>query len=93
MSDTKEKSKIKSGAKSTQDISAKIILFNDEWHTFEEVIEQIVLATGYRSAKAEVMTWEVHTKGKSIIYSGDLGKCLYISSILEQIKLITEIRY
>ena len=88
-----EETEIKDETLSTNDIAAKIVLFNDEYHTFEEVIEQIILATGYRSAKAELMTWEVHTKGKSLIYSGDLGKCLYISSVLEQINLGTEIQY
>jgi len=93
MSETVENPQPKDQTRSTADIAAKILLFNDEWHTFEEVTEQIILATGYRSAKAELMTWEVHTKGRSIIYSGDLNKCLYISSILEEIKLGTEVQY
>ena len=93
MIDSKEETELKDEVLSTSDIAAKIILFNDDYHTFEEVIEQIMLATGYRSAKAEVMTWEVHNKGKSLIYSGDLSKCLYISSVLEEINLGTEIQY
>ncbi|MBL4754852.1 MAG: ATP-dependent Clp protease adaptor ClpS [Flavobacteriales bacterium] len=93
MSDTKEKDQVQKETRLTQDVSARVVLYNDEWHTFEEVIEQIILATGYKTTKAEVMTWEVHTKGKSIIYSGDIDKCLYISSILEQIKLSTQIQY
>ncbi len=93
MSDIKQNTKVKTKTKSTQDISARIILFNDEWHTFEEVIDQIILATGYRTAKAQAKTWEVHTKGKSTIYSGDLHKCLNISCILEKIGLSTEVQY
>ena len=93
MSDTIEKTKIKDQTRSTADIAARIVLFNDEWHTFEEVTEQIIIATGYRSAKAELLTWEVHTNGKSVIYSGDLNKCLYISSVLENISLGTEVQF
>ena len=87
-----EKTVSKHKTRSTTEIAARIILFDDEWHTFDEVIAQIIIATGYRSAKAELLTWEVHTKGRSIIYSGDLGKCLYISTVLENIKLGTEIQ-
>lgn len=92
MSETKEETQLQEGTLFIADIAAKIILFNDEWHTFEEVTEQIILATGYKSSLAEGMTMEVHTKGRSIIYSGDLGKCLHISSILEEINLGTEVQ-
>ena len=93
MSDTTDKPKPKDQTRSTADIPAQIVLYDDEWHTFEEVIEQIMMATGYRSARAEMLTWEVHTRGKSTIYSGELSKCLYISGILEEINLGTEVQY
>ena len=90
--DTAEETELQEDTIFLADIAARIILFNDEWHTFEEVIEQIILATGYKTTKAELMTHEVHTKGRSIIYSGDLGKCLHISEVLEEINLGTEVR-
>jgi len=93
MKDDKKSPEIKIRTKSEPKVSPRIILFNDEWHTFEEVIEQIILATGYRIAKAETMTWEVHTCGRSTIYTGNFYRCLEISSILEDINLSTEVRY
>lgn len=70
---------------------SKVVLYNDEWHTFDEVIFQIIKATGYTPQKAEKITIEVHEKGKAIVYSGEMIKCITISSVLEEISLITEI--
>lgn len=70
----------------------KVVLFNDDYHTFEEVIHQIMKATGCGRQKAEAHTWEVHNKGKSIVFDGDMGKCLRVSAILEEIHLKTEIQ-
>jgi len=73
------------------DLRGKVILFNDDWHTFDEVIEQIIKATGYSYARAEAITWEVHTKGKAKVYEGSLEDCIRVSAILEEIHLKTQI--
>ena len=70
---------------------AKVILFNDELHTFEEVIGQIIKATGCDLANAEAMTWEVHNAGKAMVYVGEMTKCVQVSSVLEEIDLMTQI--
>ncbi len=73
--------------------AGKVILFNDEWHSFDEVIEQIIKAIRCTYDKAESLTWEVHNKGKAKIYEGELNECLRVSSILEEIALRTQIEY
>ncbi len=75
------------------DIPAKVILYNDDWHTFEEVIVQLMKATGCGRERAEALTWEVHTRGKAAVYEGSLAECLRVSSILEEIALHTQIEY
>lgn len=70
---------------------SKVILYNDEWHTFDEVINQIIIATGYTYEKAAKITNQVHSEGKAIVYSGEMITCISISSILEEIMLLTEI--
>lgn len=52
----------------TVGMPAKCILYNDDWHTFDEVIVQIVKATGCSIEDAERLTWEVHTNGKAAVY-------------------------
>lgn len=74
-------------------LSAKVILFNDDWHTFDEVITQLIKAIKCSSERAEKYAWEVHTKGKACVYSGDMADCLRISSILEEIALHTQVEY
>ena len=70
---------------------AKVLLFNDEVHTFDEVIGQIIKATGCDIAKAESLTWEVHTRGKAIVYTGEMTRCIEVSGVLEEIELMTQI--
>lgn len=70
----------------------RVVLFNDDVHTFDEVIFQIIKAVRCTRAKAEKHTWEVHNNGRSIVYSGTITECLRVSAILEEIALRTEIQ-
>ena len=78
-----------------EDISVKnpyrVILFNDAWHSFDEVINQIIKAVQCSYDKARDFAFEAHVKGKAEVYKGDLNKCLKVSSILEEIALNTQI--
>ncbi len=69
----------------------KVILFNDEVHTFDEVIGQIIKATGCDQPRAEALTWEVHSAGKACVFEGDLTRCVEVSHVLEEIELMTQI--
>ena len=70
---------------------AKVILYNDEVHTFEEVIGQIIKATGCGVQRAEELTWEVHNTGKANVFEGEMVKCIQVSGVLEEIELMTQI--
>lgn len=79
----------------TNDVTnaAKVILFNDDIHTFDDVIVQLMKATSCSMERAEELAWEVHNKGKAVVYDGDLPDCLKVSSILEEIALHTQVEY
>ncbi|HWR02155.1 MAG TPA: ATP-dependent Clp protease adaptor ClpS [Chlorobaculum sp.] len=70
----------------------RVVLFNDDDHTFDEVIFQIIKAVRCTRATAEKHTWEVHNNGSSIVYSGNITNCIRVSAILEEIALKTEIQ-
>lgn len=69
----------------------KVILFNDEIHSFDEVIRQIIKAIGCSFSRAQKITMEVHSKGKALVFAGNLADCLRVSSVLQEIALHTQI--
>lgn len=72
-------------------LSSRVILFNDEEHTFDEVIRQIMKAIRCSHERAESLTLEVHYRGRAQVYEGELTACLRVSSILEEIALHTQV--
>jgi ATP-dependent Clp protease adapter protein ClpS len=69
-----------------------VVLFNDEVHTFEEVIGQLIKATGCSRGEAEDMAWTVHNEGKADVYEGTFEECFEVQSVLKEIQLVTEIQ-
>ena len=69
----------------------KVVLLNDEWHSFDDVINQIIKAVKCSYEKARGYAFEAHVKGKSIVFDGELNSCLKVSSVLEEISLHTQI--
>ena len=69
----------------------RVILYNDEIHSFDEVIFQLIKATGCSVEQAEAHAWTVHTKGKDRVYEGDFEECFRVQGILREIQLVTEI--
>ncbi len=69
-----------------------VILYNDDVHTFEEVINQLVKATGCSTSEAEKLAWTVHTEGKATVYEGSFEECFEVQSVLKEIELVTEIK-
>jgi ATP-dependent Clp protease adaptor protein ClpS len=72
-------------------LSCKVILYNDDWHTFDEVIFQLIKALGCTYEKARACAFEVHVKGSCVVFNGDMKECLKVSSVLEEIALNTQI--
>lgn len=69
----------------------RVFLFNDDHHTFDEVINQLIKAINCSFNQARTFAFEVHVKGKSMVFSGTMLECLKVSSILEEIALHTQI--
>jgi ATP-dependent Clp protease adapter protein ClpS len=68
-----------------------LILYNDSYHNFDEVTEQVMKATGYGFEKAESITMEAHSKGRAVVITGDLNICVKAQHVLEEISLRTSI--
>lgn len=70
----------------------RLVLYNDEVHTFEEVIQQLIKALKCGRGRAEELTLKVHNEGKAIVFEGEFEECLKRDYILREIELITEIK-
>lgn len=68
-----------------------LILYNDSHHSFDEVIQQVMKATGFGYDRSEAITMEAHTRGRALVVSGDLEMCLEAQTVLEEISLRTSI--
>jgi hypothetical protein len=72
-------------------LASRVILYNDNVHTFDEVIAQVAKATGHSRRDCARMAWEVHARGQASIFEGELFDCLQVSSVLEEIALHTQV--
>ncbi|MFQ5753589.1 MAG: ATP-dependent Clp protease adaptor ClpS [bacterium] len=70
----------------------QVILFNDDIHSFDEVILQLQKAAGYSVLEATRITLEAHFKGKAVAFQGEFQKCNRVAGILREIGLIVEIQ-
>ncbi len=70
----------------------RVILFNDAIHTFDEVINQLIKATGCSSSDAEKIAWTVHTQGKALAFEGTFPECFRVQGVLREIQLVTELQ-
>lgn len=69
----------------------KVILYNDDIHSFDEVILQLIKAIGCGTQKAGQIAFEAHNNGKAIAFSGAFEDCFRVAGVLREIQLIVEI--
>jgi len=70
----------------------RVILYNDHIHTFDEVIVQLIKATGCSVSQAEAYAWRAHVQGKAGVFEGSFEECLRVKSVLDEIALVSEIQ-
>lgn len=69
----------------------RVILYNDEWHGFDEVIEQVIKATGCEVERAVEITLEAHQKGRAVCYKNSRERCQKAARVLREIRLQCEV--
>lgn len=73
------------------DFPWRLIVFNDDIHTFDEVIHQLIKAVRVSREQAAAFAWEVHNSGKACVLEADFEDCFVANLILLEIQLITQI--
>jgi ATP-dependent Clp protease adaptor protein ClpS len=74
-----------------EDLITRVFLYNDNYHSFPEVIAQVRKAIGCSKDEGSAVAWEVHTRGKALVFEGEMMDCLKVSSVLEEISLHTQV--
>ena len=69
----------------------RVILYNDEYHSMDEVILQLQKATGCDMEKAIDIMLEAHTKGRAVCYQGGRDDCQKVCRVLREIRLQCEV--
>ena len=59
-----------------------VILFNDDHHSFDEVVSQLVRAIKCSAGQANAIAMAAHSTGQAIAFSGNLERCELVDSIL-----------
>ncbi|WP_138430884.1 ATP-dependent Clp protease adaptor ClpS [Fodinibius saliphilus] len=70
----------------------RVILYDDDIHTFDEVITQLIKALKCNKSHAKNLTYKVHNEGKANVYEGSFEDCFQVNGVLKEIQLITEIK-
>ena len=74
------------------DLPSHVVLYNDDYHTFEDVALQLMKAIGCSAVRGYAYAFEVHTTGRAIVYRGALIRCLNVAEILREINLRVEVQ-
>ena len=65
----------------------KVILFNCDCHSFEQVARQLVKAVHVSYEHGMAIANIVHTSGSAVVYTGPKEHCEAAAEVLEEIKL------
>ncbi len=73
-------------------LSQKIVLFNDDVHTFDDVIDALIKVCGHEPIQAEQCTILVHFKGKCAVKEGEYEELEPMCTALLERGLTAEIQ-
>lgn len=68
-----------------------LILWNDDFNTFDHVINCLVKYLHYSPAEAEAIAWKVHTEGKCTVLEGSYSELEVYRKILKSEKLTVSV--
>jgi ATP-dependent Clp protease adapter protein ClpS len=60
----------------------RVILFNCDCHSFDEVERVVMQATRCSLSRARELSHEVHTKGSAVVYKGVRERCEAVADVI-----------
>jgi ATP-dependent Clp protease adapter protein ClpS len=65
----------------------KVVLFNCDCHTFDEVENVVMKATRCSLSRARQISNEVNARGSAVVYDGPLERCEAVAEVIASIGL------
>ncbi len=65
----------------------KVVLFNCDCHTFDEVENVVMKATRCTLSRARQISNEVNSRGSAIVYDGPLERCEAVADVIASVGL------
>lgn len=69
-----------------------VVIYNNDYNTFAEVVEILMKATGCSLDKAYMCAWEAHTFGKAPVHFAGRDECEIVAAMIALIGVRTEVR-
>lgn len=69
---------------SKSDLSKNLVIYNDDFNTFEHVIDSLIKVCKHEHIQAEQCTWIIHYNGKCAVKEGDMDDLLRMRRALSE---------
>lgn len=69
----------------------RVVLFNCECHSFDEVERVLIQATHCTIARAREISHEVHTRGSAVVYKGARERCEAVADVIGRVGLVVKV--
>lgn len=69
---------------SKSDLSKNLVIYNDDFNTFEHVIDSLIKVCKHEHIQAEQCTWIIHYNGKCAVKEGDMDDLLPMRRALSE---------
>jgi ATP-dependent Clp protease adaptor protein ClpS len=70
----------------------RVILFNDDHHSMDEVVHQIIKATHCSPERAVDIMLKAHLDGQAVCFRGSHARCEEVADVLREIDLKAEVQ-
>jgi ATP-dependent Clp protease adaptor protein ClpS len=69
-----------------------VVIHNNDYNSFDEVVDVLMRATGCSGEEAAIETWEAHTYGKAPVHFSGRDECEIVAAMISSIGVRTEVR-
>lgn len=76
---------------SSGDNSWIVIVFDNDFNTWDEVMRILQIATGCDIEEAYIETWEIHHLGSSVVHSANRSECERVASVISTIGIRVQV--